>query len=176
MNRLLFTPLQICARLKGAKFGKLSVIRPGYDWLSVSWRNVKIGNGATIGRRAWIQTLGKGNGLILIGDNCSIGRDAVISSASSINIGRDCLISFRVTIVDHDHDFVFGESPVGLFVSSSEPVDIGERTFIGANSVILKGVSIGRDSIVGAGSVVTHSFPRNSIIAGNPAILVRSRD
>jgi len=176
VNRLLLTPLQIFARLKGAKFGKLSIIGPGYDWLSVSWRNVKIGNGVTIGRRAWVQTLSKGNGLILIGDNCSIGRDVVISSASSIDIGRDCLVSFRVTIVDHDHDFVLGKSPVGVFVSSSKRVDIGERTFVGANSVILQGVSIGHDSIVGAGSVVTHSFPPNSIIAGNPAKLVRLRE
>ena len=176
MNRMLLTPLQIFARLRGAKFGKRSVIGPSYDWISVSWKNVRIGNGVTIGRRAWIQTLGNGNGLVLIGDNCSIGRDAVISSANSIDIGSDCLISFRVTIVDHDHDFVLGKSPVGVSVSSSKRVDIGERTFVGANSVILQGVSIGRDSIVGAGSVVTHSFPPNSIIAGNPAKLVRIRE
>ena len=176
MNRMLLTPLQIFARLRGAKFGKRSVIGPSYDWISVSWKNVRIGNGVTIGRRAWIQTLGNGNGLVLIGDNCSIGRDAVISSANSIDIGSDCLISFRVTIVDHDHDFVLGKSPVGVSVSSSQRVDIGERTFVGANSVILQGVSIGHDSIVGAGSVVTHSFPPNSIIAGNPAKLVRLRE
>ena len=78
--------------------------------------------------------------------------------------------------MDHDHDFVLGKSPVGVSVSSSKRVDIGERTFVGANSVILQGVSIGHDSIVGAGSVVTHSFPPNSIIAGNPAKLVRLRE
>ena len=167
--------LSVFAQIKGAQIGKKSIIGPGYDWLQSSWQDVEIGDNTVIGRRAWIQTLGKNVGSVRIGDRCSLGRDLVISSACSIEVESDCLISYRVSIIDHDHEFQLGKSPVGVDIGESLRIVIGKRSFIGANSVILKGVVIGPDSIVGAGSVVTKSFPAKSVIAGNPASLVKAR-
>lgn len=174
--RLVFWIVQFGARFKGARFGKGCRIGTGYDWLRVSWSNVDVGSNATIGRRAWIQTTGKNGGKVRIGQSTVIGRDVVISAAELIEIGEACLFSFRVTIVDHDHDFILGSSPATLEISSPSAVRIGARTFVGANTTILKGAEIGHDSIVAAGSVVTKVFPPKSVIAGNPARLVRTRE
>jgi|688.fasta_scaffold47182_6 acetyltransferase-like isoleucine patch superfamily enzyme len=163
-------------RSRGAVIGKKTIIAPGLDWLVVPLRNVYVGANSIIGRRAWIQCTGEVDSKVTIGDRCSIGRDVVISSASSVSIGNDCLLSYRVTIVDHDHYFKLGESPVGYRTDHSSAVVIGNRTFIGANSTILKGVVIGEDTIIGANSVVTESFPKNSIVAGNPAKVIKLRN
>ena len=167
LNKVLYGILNLPARIKGAKIGKNSVLGPGYDWLAVNLSGLTIGKNVCIGRRAWIQSTG--NGRIQIGDGTNIGRDAVISTSSGdIKVGKKCLFSYRVTVLDHDHNFTVpdiftsGETP-------ADPVEIGDSCFIGASSFILKGVKLGQSCIVGANSVVTRSFPPGSIIAGNPA-------
>lgn len=155
-------------RLRGARLGSAVVLGPGADLFRVRWKGVKIGRGTIIGRRAWIQVVNDG-GSISIGTGCSIGRDVVISSASSIAIGNDCLVSYRVSILDHDHEFSEGKTPVNSQPGERGDIVIEDRCFIGANAVILKGVRIGHDSIIGAGSIVTRSFPPLSILVGSPA-------
>ncbi len=56
------------------------------------------------------------------------------------------------------------------------PITIGDNCFIGMHSIIMPGVSVGDNSIVGAGSVVTHDVPPNSVVAGNPAKVIKSVD
>ena len=118
----------------------------------------------------------------------SIGKKSFINgsiiAAKSIEIGDDVMISWGVTIVDHNsHSLSFSQRAddvVNWRVGKKDwthvkiaPVKISSKVWIGFNSVILKGVTIGAGAIVGAGSVVTKDVPAWTIVAGNPARVIR---
>jgi maltose O-acetyltransferase len=86
-----------------------------------------------------------------------------------ISIGDECTISKHVIILAHD-----ASTKRHLDFTKIGRVQVGKRTFIGAGSVILPGVTIGDNVIVGAGSVVTHDIPDNCVAAGNPARIIKS--
>lgn len=172
--RLIGYLISIPARIKGMKFGRNSFIGPGYDW-SPLLQGVVLGKNIIIGRNAWldISTYNK-DGKIIIGDGTQIGRNVMISAAKGINIGKKCLISYNVSFLDHDHNFENLEtSPLDSGIGESKEILIEDNCFIGAHSFILKGVHLGKHCVVGANSVVGDSFPDNSVIAGNPAKLIR---
>lgn len=106
-----------------------------------------------------------------------IGRRAYISSPSGIDsrfcrlvsIGDDCILGEDVLIYAHDDS-----TQIHLGYPKKEKVTIGCRTFVGARTIILAGVNIGDDVIIGAGSVVTHDIPNNSVAVGNPARVIKS--
>lgn len=170
--RIIAYCISLPARMKGMKFGKNSFIGPGYDWLFVDLHGVRIGDNVMIGKNAWIQVSKAGK--ISIGDGTNIGRNTTISAVKKITIGRKCLISYNVSILDHDHEVDNPEiSPMDSQPTKAKDVIIGNNCFIGAHSFILKGVKLGNHCVVGANSVVTKSFPANSVVAGNPARLLR---
>lgn len=109
---------------------------------------------------------------IEIGDDSGLSG-ATICSMISVKVGRGCLFGANVTVVDTDFHPV--RDPVNRFQAPPpEPVPadavvIEDNVFLGTGSIVLKGVTLGANSVVGAGSVVTKSFPANSIVAGNPA-------
>lgn len=112
---------------------------------------------------------------IIIG-NCTGISGGAICAADSIEIGSRCLIGANVTISDTDFHTI---NPIGRHDDSNlqgvavSPIFIEDDVFIGAGVTILKGVRVGRNSVVGAGSVVTKDIPPNSIVAGNPAKVLR---
>ncbi len=115
------------------------------------------------------------------GASLSIGADtglsgATICAAVSVSIGRECLIGANVVICDTDFHAVqplgrrYNNNPEAI---GARPIAIGNNVFIGANSIVLKGVKIGDNSVIGAGSVVVGEIPADCVAAGNPAIVLR---
>ncbi len=167
-SKLICYLLRIPAQLKGMRFGKNSFIGPGYDFLFLNLRNVEVKNNVMIGSRAWFQTVDSGK--ITIGSGTHIGRDAVLSARDEITIGENCLLSYRVSILDHDHKLDRSiKSPMRSGLTKGQKVTIGNNCFIGANVCIIKGVTLGNHCVVGANSVVTKSYPAFSMLGGNPA-------
>ena len=112
---------------------------------------------------------------IEIGDNVGISQSALISY-SSIKIGNNVKIGGGTCLYTtdfHSLDADIRRSSQDLKNRKCLPITICDNVFIGAKSIILKGVTIGANSIIGAGSVVTKSVPANEIWAGNPAKFIR---
>ena len=116
--------------------------------------------------------------LLTFGIDVEIGDRVQISSVNGITIGDRCLIASNVYISDHDHGRTdlndLKNNPKKRKLNSKKVV-IGSDCWIGQNVCILKGCNIGSHSIIGAGSIVTKSFPSYSVIAGNPARIIKKQ-
>jgi acetyltransferase-like isoleucine patch superfamily enzyme len=140
-------------------------------------RAVAIGSHVTIASQFILADLCPGRGevpKIIIGDGCTILYRFQCNAAQSVRIGRNVLIASNVLITDSDHVVEPGGVPVTRshrFVT--RPVCIEDNCWLGQNAVILKGATIGHDSIVGANSTVTHDVPPYSVVAGNPARIIK---
>lgn len=106
--------------------------------------------------------------IIQIGNGTYLNRNCEVVAAEKVTIGRDCKIARDVIIMDTDQHAVPGQALV------AQPVEIGDRVWIGAKVIILKGVAIGHDSVIGAGAVVTRSVPPRSIVVGPSARIIRT--
>lgn len=116
------------------------------------------------------------NANLVIGNNVGISQTALICHKLII-IGNYVKIGGGVSIFDtdfHSIDPTSRKSKDDIQNRKEKPVIIKDNAFIGAHSIILKGVTIGENSIVGAGSIVTKSIPDNQIWAGNPAKFIRN--
>lgn len=114
-------------------------------------------------------------GRIEIGDGFGISGTTIYSTAS-IKIGKNVTIGANCKIIDNDfHPLNPEQRRLNLNKehTARAPILIGDNSFIGMNTIILKGTVIGHNVVVGAGSVVHGTFPDNCIIAGNPAKVIR---
>jgi acetyltransferase-like isoleucine patch superfamily enzyme len=142
---------------------------------------LEIGRGATlrIGRWAWIGhgcKLRVHEGEVSIGAKTVIGQECTVSAFQHVAIGRECIIADRVMLIDFDHGVTEVERPIRLQGIYKRDVTVGHNVWIGYGACILRGVTVGDNSIVGTSAVVTNSFPENSVVGGVPARLIRMRD
>ena len=109
---------------------------------------------------------------LILGDRVGLSSSTIVSG-SSIEIGEDTILGAGSMVLDNDFHALGPEfSWLTEYSKNSKPVKIGRGCFLGARSMILKGVTLGDRVIIGAGSVVTKDVPAFSIAAGNPARIV----
>ena len=111
------------------------------------------------------------SGEIRIGDYCLISPGVRISAAQSIRIGDNCMLAANVYISDSDWHGIYNR--IRPF-RCSKPVVLENNVWLGERVIVTKGVSIGENSVIGAGAVVTKNIPANVIAAGNPACVIKT--
>lgn len=128
----------------------------------------------------WDSYMGKPTGFvprIVVGKRFHATRGLSVQCANHVVIGNDVPIASNVTLIDYDHGIDPTEKNyLDTPLSVSDGIEIGNGVRIGENCLILGGVRIGEKSIVGGGSVVTRSVPPYTIVAGNPAKIVKRYD
>lgn len=117
----------------------------------------------------------KEKGKIRIGDGCGISN-ATLFACESITLGKQILVGGGTKIYDTDFHWLDFAKRIHETGGKTSPVTIKDGAFIGGNCIVLKGVTIGEKSVIGAGSVVTKSVPDGEIWAGNPAKFIRKLD
>ena len=144
---------------------------------------ISIGNKVSINRDSWINIAAipeNDDPLIVIEDGCVIGRNCVISAKNRIHIERDFIFAPGVFITDHNHGFEDVTIPIGLQgTTAGGTLRIERGSWVGYSAAIVStsgDLVIGRNSIVGANSVLTRSLPPYSIAVGNPARIVKHYD
>jgi len=109
---------------------------------------------------------------IVVGPRTVLVDGVEVFALRGVRIGADCLVGARTIILDSDfHDLAPDRR---LEVGISKPVVMEDNVWIGTGVMILKGITIGRDAVVGAGAVVTKDVPPGAIAAGNPARIIGS--
>ena len=110
---------------------------------------------------------------ISIGEGCYFNAGTTFIDDWKIDIGKNCLFGPNVTLCTTGHPISPNHRMDGMY---SFPIKIGNTCWIGANVIVLPGVTIGDNSVIGAGSVVTKDIPANVVAAGNPCHVLRQID
>ena len=162
------------------KFGSCKgYINIGKDVTFQNPDSIHLGSGVGIGKYSCFLPIkhfaGKDyNPIIKIGNGCWIGIRNSFAAIDRVEIGNDVLFAGYVHITDHSHGYEDINSPMHKQpLISKGPVVIEDQCWLGFGCEILSGVHIGRHSIVGARAVVTKDVPAFSIVAGNPARIIK---
>ena len=186
VKQLLLSTLDALARiflLRGARVTVGSGSQVSWRKLRANPGSLKIGSGCIVHARIDIDDPG---GVVTIGNDTYIGASHIVCH-TRVAIGDDVIISWGVTIADHDSHSLDARQraeDVALWRMGRKswtgvgirPVHIGNRAWIGFGASVLKGVTVGEGAVVGANAVVTRDVPPYSLVAGNPARIVRRLD
>lgn len=173
---------------KGVSFGKSITIRHPYkisiednvviddncmlDAKGLDNKGIIIKEGVYIGRNSILSCK---NGTIIISKNVNIGFNCDIFSASKVKIGENTLIAAYSYIIGGGHNYERTDISIAEQEKHSHGIEVGKNCWIGAGASVLDNITIGNETIIGAGAVVTKDIPPYSIAAGIPAHVIKSR-
>jgi acetyltransferase-like isoleucine patch superfamily enzyme len=115
-------------------------------------------------------------GEVVIGDKTVLGQECTISAYQHVRIGEQCVIADRAMFIDFDHSMAETERPIRVQGIYKRDVDVGSNVWIGYGACVLRGVSVGDNSVIGTYAVVTKDVPANAVVGGIPARVLRMRD
>jgi len=167
-----------------------------WAWLKLRWRGRLVTDGicfvcpgvqfeigrdarVVLGRWSW---LGHGTkvraheGEVVIGAKSVLGQECTISAYQHVSIGRECIVADRVMLIDFDHGVVEVERPIRLQGIYKRDVRVGSNVWIGYGACVLRGVTVGDNSVIGTNAVVPKDVPANAVVGGVPARVLRMRD
>jgi acetyltransferase-like isoleucine patch superfamily enzyme len=131
------------------------------------------------GRFVWIGDDSKircHEGVVEIGAKTVMGQECTISAYQRVRIGDECVIADRAMFIDFDHGIVEVERPIRSQGIYKRDVEVGNNVWIGYGACILRGVSVGDNSVIGTNAVVTKDVPANAVVGGIPARIIRMRE
>ncbi|EFG29236.1 acyltransferase [Fusobacterium periodonticum] len=146
---------------------KCTLLRDSY--IKIEGNNNKIFIGSNCCLKNLTIDMKNDNSVIKIGDKTSIEEARITSfEPYKIEIGKDCMFSANIVIMNTDVHKIY-DIDTGLKTNEGKEISIGNHVWLGIRTIILKGVSIGDNAIVAAGSIVTKDVKANTIVSGNPA-------
>ena len=161
------------------RFGSRSIL--AMPFRSGNEHRISVGNEVFVGPGSWIQVVSDNcpgtDPVIFLDDGVSISGDCTITAVRRVTIGKGALIARFVHISDHSHGTADPQVPIkSQALSNIAAVTIGEGAWLGHGVVICPGVSIGRNAVIGANSVVRDDVPDGCVAVGAPARIVRRPD
>lgn len=132
--------------------------------------NVKIGAFSSISSTSHMSKYGKG---FKIGNNSGVGRFTEFGSSGGIDIGNDVIMGSYISFHSENHNFDDISKPIREQGVTSQGIKLGNNIWVGAKVTFLDGCEIGDNSVVAAGAVVKGSFPKNVVIGGIPAKIIK---
>ena len=160
-------------RSMGGKIGKNVKFYEGIRIVGNSPGAIAIGDDVCILRGVTVSTTPGGR--VEIGNGVHIGEGSIIYSGVGIRIGNNVIIGPQNIIVDLDHRFQNLDLPINQQGMIGKEVCIEEDVWIASQCVIIKGVTVGKGSVIAAGSIVNKSIPPYSVVAGVPAKVIKKR-
>ncbi|MEX0882152.1 MAG: acyltransferase [Cyclobacteriaceae bacterium] len=179
-NGMVFIGKGVTIRQAGyLKVGQNFVAQDHCEINCLSQKGIIFGEKVTVGSYALIRPTnlygGEAGVGLKVGNNSSIGPYAYIGCSGYIEIGNNVMMSPRVSIYSENHIFEDSQKPMIDQGVKRSYVKVGDDCWIAANVVILPGVTIGQGAVLAAGSIVTRDVPPFTIVAGNPAKVIKTR-
>jgi acetyltransferase-like isoleucine patch superfamily enzyme len=169
------------SRWRNIYYKALGVEIDGYVWMRKidipsNYSEISLANGVALDEGVTLLAVGEPGGAkkIAIGENTYINRNTFIDASHQVRIGRGVGVGPRCYITDHDHR-TQPDTPILDQPLVSAPTVISDGVWLGVGCIVLKGVTIGKNTVVSAGSIVVRDLPPDIVAEGRPARAVRKR-